>query len=408
MNIHEKVLQSLRWKKSANRSAEKLGISVDEYLRIKKEIRESQEEEEQAEENLFELAKYGYAGYTEDLEKGIAEHKIESSFQPKTAAEIEELIKLDKTKWKLIRYSVWNSGKEDTWLTSARVAAITSTTDSIGNFQKFLETYCPEVTLIHNIHKQEKKSGCLIINKQDAHLNKYDINGQNDIIDRFNNVLEKTKVILEQSIIHSHLEKIIYIIGSDIIDSEWTETTTKGTPQKSVLPYQIAFSIICNHEVSMINLLLQYADTIEIPFVPGNHDEYVGWHLVSWLKSYFKDQSNLNIDISTDYSKYIRFHNSAFMLNHGDAMKPEKLAQVFPIEFKNEWSNCEYFTILTGDKHHEITRDIGGIRFYQVPAWSKSCSKWDSKHGWNTAKAEIQGLFVSKDKGITNIYKEIL
>ena len=121
---------------------------------------------------------------------------------------------------------------------------------------------------------------------------------------------------------------------------------------------------------------------------------------------YYRDQKNILIDTLPVNSKYIKFSNSAIMFNHGDGMKPEKLAQVFPIEFKKEWSSCNNHYIFTGDKHHELSRDIGGIRFYQIPALSKAVSAWDSKNGYNITKAEMTAFLITENVGLTDIYKE--
>jgi hypothetical protein len=191
-----------------------------------------------------------------------------------------------------------------------------------------------------------------------------------------------------------------------MFDSEWTGMTTKGTPQKSVLPYQKSFEAICTHEVDVINLILSYVDSLEVIFVPGNHDQYVGWHLVNWLKSFYRNQANLTIDDNPDNTKYMQFSNSAIMFNHGDGMKPEKLAQVFPIGFKDGWSSCDNRYIFTGDKHHTLAKDIGGITFYQIPALGKASSAWDKKHGWDMTKAEMTAFLITEGQGMTDVYKE--
>lgn len=407
MNKIELVAKAMTWKKSDIDTAKRLSMSLKEYQNLKQEVRDIQREEVEVDEIVEELQKAGFAtGFTQDIEKGIAEYKVESSFQPRTAEEIENLIQLDKTKWKLSRYSVWNGGKEDVWLTSAKVVAVEDKQSDSDRFENFLKNYKPLATTVHNKHSSSKKKGALIINKQDAHLNKYDINGNNNIEERLQNVIEKVQIVLEQAVLHSHLEEVVYVLGSDLFNSEWTDMTTKGTPQTNALPYEEGFEIICNHEISVIDTILKYTDKIKIPFVAGNHDQFVGWHLISWLKMYYRNSKNVEIDSTTEFSKYYRYNNTGVMFNHGDAMKPEKLAQIFPIEFKKEWSLCDNYYIFSGDKHTEVSRDLGGIRFHQVPAWSKSNSKWDAKNGYTDNRAEVQGMYVSNAAGITTIYKE--
>lgn len=343
--------------------------------------------------------------YKEDIENGTAQIETTSATEPKSAEEIIALLKLDITKWKLSSY--WNKEKSDgTWFISALVTRLSVKEELSDKFIEFLTSYKYTHAKVAKPKLTRDPSACLIFNKQDAHLNKYDINGHNNIQVRFNTILDKVKRILKRATATNNIKKSIYILGSDLIDSEWTEMTTKGTPQKSILPYHKGFELICNHEIEIINVLLENVQHLEVLFVPGNHDQYVGWHVVNWLKVFYKDQKNLIIDIAPSNTKYVQFSNSAIMFNHGDGMKPEKLAQVFPLEFKAGWSSCNNHYIFTGDKHHELSRDIGGIRFYQIPALSKAVSAWDSKHGWTMSKAEMTAFLITEEVGLTDIYKE--
>jgi hypothetical protein len=348
----------------------------------------------------------GVTDFKENVDKGTAEISAILSTEPRTSEEIIKLLKIDTTKWKLSTY--WNKEKSNgTWFISALVTSVTVKEDFSTKFIEFLEKYKQRaIKVIKKKHVGKYPAACFIFNKQDAHLNKYDINGNNDIQKRFDGILDKINRILARATIVNNVKKAIYILGSDLIDSEWTEMTTKGTPQKNILPYYKSFELICNHEIDIINLLLEHVDNLEILFVPGNHDQYVGWHVVNWLQVYYRNQKNLKIDTGTSNTKYVQFSNSAIMFNHGDGIKPEKLAQIFPIDFKEAWSSCNNYYIFTGDKHHELARDIGGIRFYQIPALSKAISAWDSKHGWTMSKAEMTAFLITENVGLTDMYKE--
>lgn len=158
----------------------------------------------------------------------------------------------------------------------------------------------------------------------------------------------------------------------------------------------------------MITMLLQYAENVNVIYVAGNHDEYVGWHLVTWLQSYFRNTNRLTFDVSPKYRKYVSYGGSALMFNHGDALKPAKLAALFPIEFREAWSFHSNFYIFTGDKHHEVSQDFNGIKFYQIPAFSSAKSLWDDKNGHVMSKAEVTAFLIEQGSGMTNIFKQYL
>ena len=183
-------------------------------------------------------------------------------------------------------------------------------------------------------------------------MNKHDVDGNNNIAERGELIKKKINVIVGQAKLSNQVESIKYVIGSDEFNSEWTNATTKGTPQQNIKDYQASFEDICNHEIQMINMLLESANFVDVIYVPGNHDEYVGWHMIKWLEAYFRNEvedSRLTFDSSYSYRKYESFGRSAMMFNHGDAIKPAKLASIFPMEFRDEWSNYETYYIFTGD-----------------------------------------------------------
>jgi hypothetical protein len=204
------------------------------------------------------------------------------------------------------------------------------------------------------------------------------------------------------------IDEIVYIIGSDQFNSEWTNLTTKGTPQQNIYSYQESFKLISNHEIEVLNTLLTYSRKVKVVYIPGNHDEFVGWNLINLLEVYYRNDSSIEFDSSTENTKYHKFGNSAIMLNHGDAIKADDLAKKFPIGFKANWSECDNYYIFSGDKHTELAKDINGIKFYRVPQLSNAKSKWDDKQGYIDSKAEMTAFVITETNGMSDIYKEIL
>jgi hypothetical protein len=78
------------------------------------------------------------------------------------------------------------------------------------------------------------------------------------------------------------------------------------------------------------------------------------------------------------------------------------------MEFRENWSAHKNFYIFTGDKHHEVSLDLNGIKFYQLPALSNSKSLWDDKNGHVMSRAEVTGFLIDKFDGMTNIFKQYL
>ena len=416
MSENQSLLQQLEeilhWKKSKKFYADKLGITeleVDELLR---ELRNQEKSEEDAEVgNYIAELENVIVKFTEDISKGVGEVVANFSEEVKSLDELIEKCHIDTDKWEITKYvqNFWGNGGNPHWQVKAWLAKKSTEQVFQDSFVDFLASYQPvSQEVMSPKFTPEKPNGMLVINKQDSHLNKWDVDGDNNVLDRLAKIMYKVEVIAAQAQLSNNLEEITYIIGSDEFNSEYTNATTKGTPQQNTHTYHDSFRYICDHEVLMITMLLQYAKHVNVVYVAGNHDEFVGWHMVNWLQTYFRNTDRLTIDSSPKYRKYVSYGNSALMFNHGDAIKPAKLAGLFPIEYRDQWSFHHNFYIFTGDKHHEVSHDFNGIKFYQIPAFSNAKSLWDDKNGHTMSKAEVTAFLIDQAEGMTNIFKQYL
>lgn len=415
--LRERLQQLLTQKKSRKYYAHKLGITELQVREIMDRMRRGDE----AIQDVTSLSNYSseleevIVKMEENLQEGTGELTANVKDEIKTLEELIKKCQIDTTKWNIDRYvqNFWGSSSQPHWQVKAFLSKKTPTENFQKNFMDFLVGYSPDREWTTNKNRglndrRPEKKACLIINKQDEHLNKFDIDGKNDINLRFAQAYERIHDILQEADAHHTIRKVVYILGSDQFNSEWSGATVRGTPQTNIMPYQEGFSRICEYEVSMLDLLGSYADNVKVIYVPGNHDEYVGWHLIHWLKALYRNNGKYEFDLSTKSTKYMKYGNSAIMFNHGDAIKPPKLASTFPIGFKEEWSECDNFYIFTGDKHHEVSIDFNGIKFYQLPALSTAKSSWDDKMGHLCSKAELTAFLIDEERGMTNIYKQQL
>ena len=416
MSENQSLLQQLEeilhWKKSKKFYADKLGITELEVDELLNALRNQEKSEEDAEVgNYIAELENVIIKFTEDISKGTGEVVANFSEEVKSLDELIEKCHIDTDKWEITKYvqNFWGNGTNPHWQVKAWLGKKSTEQVFQDSFVDFLASYQPvSQEVMSPKFVPEKPNGMLIINKQDSHLNKWDVDGDNDIASRMAKIMYKVDVIATQAQLSNNLEEITYIIGSDEFNSEYTNATTKGTPQQNTHTYHTSFEYICNHEVLMITMLLQHAKHVNVVYVAGNHDEFVGWHMVNWLQTYFRNTDRLTIDDSPKYRKYVSYGNSALMFNHGDAIKPAKLAALFPIEYRDQWSFHHNFYIFTGDKHHEVSHDFNGIKFYQIPAFSNAKSLWDDKMGHTMSKGEVTAFLIDQAEGMTNIFKQYL
>jgi hypothetical protein len=411
-SLLQQLEEILHWKKSKKFYADKLGITELEVDELLNALRNQEKSEEDAEVgNYIAELENVIIKFTEDISKGTGEVVANFSEEVKSLDELIEKCHIDTDKWEITKYvqNFWGNGTNPHWQVKAWLGKKSTEQVFQDSFVDFLASYQPvSQEVMSPKFFPERPNGMLIINKQDSHLNKWDVDGDNDVTSRMAKIMYKVDVIATQAQLSNNLEEITYIIGSDEFNSEYTNATTKGTPQQNTHTYHTSFEYICNHEVLMITMLLQHAKHVNVVYVAGNHDEFVGWHMVNWLQTYFRNTDRLTIDDSPKYRKYVSYGNSALMFNHGDAIKPAKLAALFPIEYRDQWSFHHNFYIFTGDKHHEVSHDFNGIKFYQIPAFSNAKSLWDDKMGHTMSKGEVTAFLIDQAEGMTNIFKQYL
>ena len=93
-DIKQKVINSLTWKKSTKISAQRCNISEDEYIKIKKQFLKERKNKKKKSIFFSKAAENAQIAEAIDLEKG--EGKISGTFdyEPKSAEEIIDLLKV--------------------------------------------------------------------------------------------------------------------------------------------------------------------------------------------------------------------------------------------------------------------------------------------------------------------------
>lgn len=410
----ERLQKMLAWKKSRRYYAERLGITEQEVTELIKELESTDVQYVQAPGivQIESVKTEGTFKFKEDnkIEDDTKEIEAELREEIKSLEDLIERCKIDTEKWEVLRYiqNFWGTPENPKYQVKAWLAPKSKNSKFTDDFKRFLRNYQGPTNRSIYVPTRLLPDACLIINKQDAHFNKYDIGGRNDIVDRFNIVEKKIQKVVHKTRLANNLQKVIYVVGSDQFNSEWTGCTTKGTPQQNLTNFHDSFELICDHEVRVIDDLLSNTESLHILYIAGNHDEYVGWHMIKWIQAYYRNQPNITIDTSGLYRKYVQYGATALMFNHGDSMKPQALAQLFPLEFRDSWSDCENFYVFTGDKHREINADFNGIKFYGIPALSNARGTWDHKQGYTAGRAELTAFVINYNDGMDAIYKELI
>ena len=337
MSLPNKVYGTLKWKKSDDYCASKLGISVEEYKKLKAEVYTSPPK---ASNKVIE--------WKENLETGTAEIKGIAVCEPRTSDEIIELLKIDTSKWKLSSY--WNKETYSGWMVSAMVTAVKHEAKDV--LAEVITNFNPKYQPVGEVFINEKfDRDCIgVLSTQDLHFGKED----NQWI--FHHFKQSITNLVQRAFMSHKLHKIIYVVGGDLLNMDtFNGTTTSGTPvdnhQKAYNAYKEAFDAL----YWSVSYIKQFCDNLHVVYVPGNHDRLSSYHLAHALSKCF-DHEDFSIYFDVEYAerKVVVCGHNFFAFEHGDVTK-KNTPLVYATEFPLSWGKTTYRTCYTGHFHSKKT-----------------------------------------------------
>jgi len=417
MNLISQVYGSLKWKKTDEWCATKLGISLQKYQEIKKQILQTKEllsreldnsvvdiagkrmldliGEEQIkneyisdlEDRLMEVIqqnKEKVIEFKEDLDAGTAEIKGVAFAEPKSPEEIIRILKIDTAKWKLSTY--WNKEHNGYWLVSAMVSQVKPEPQDF--LKETIENFKPAYTPVKEVHINQKfeNASVAVLSVQDLHFGK---EGNTGVVEDFKKAI--TNLTLRAYMSH-RLDKIIYVFGGDLLNMDTFQgQTTKGTPVDNDMRAQDAYNQAFDALYWSVNYLKQFCETLEVVYLPGNHDRLSSYHLAHALSKCFQDP-NILFDVAYAERKVKTFGHNFFGFEHGDVTK-KWTPLVYATEFPIDWGSTQYRTCYTGHFHSKKTteyvtdNEIHGFAIKHLPSLSKS-DYWHYHNKFTGAKRQ--------------------
>lgn len=354
--ISKLILLGLTRKNSNQKEANRLGLSLEEYKALKKEIGKqsflNDEVFTQIDNCYFNKEKSKITEDYHDLDKGTRKLTGISTEEPQSPEEIIKLLNIDTSKWKLSQY--WNKQQKDGWLISALVTKINSVEAAKFNFiEELLKHELPQYDLIPTRTRfSSDEKVCGVISLQDLHFDKPGNENLNEIIDK------AILYLVGKAYYNYDLEKIILVIGADTLNMDTFDgTTTKGTPvENSELPTSVyikAFDSLCG----VIGKIKDFAKNVEVVFIPGNHDRLSSYHLVHALSQVFKLNPDIKFNIDYKERKVILYGQNMFAFEHSDVSSKNN-PLVYAVEFPLQWGSTTNRILYTGHYHGRKTKEV--------------------------------------------------
>lgn len=195
-----------------------------------------------------------------------------------------------------------------------------------------------------------------------------------------------------------HVDKILLIIGNDILHVDTPKnTTTGGTFQDSSVMWYDAFTIAKQIYIETIEKLMQIAP-VHIQYDPSNHDYTNGFFLADTINSWFSKCENVTFNVTPAHRKYFKYHSNLIGTTHGDGAKLNDLPLLMAQEAANDWAGCKHRYFFTHHIHHKSAKDIGSVCIESLRSASGTDS-WHHRNGYQHAPKAIEGFLMHKTHG---------
>lgn len=246
----------------------------------------------------------------------------------------------------------------------------------------------------HKTIKRKKGQYLYFVNPADLHVGKLGYEeGEYNVDIAVERCIQGVQSLTEDIV---DADKIVLLIGNDIIHTDNGRSTTKGTLQDTDGIWSDNIIKAQKLYIDIIGMLLPYAD-LHIMYCPSNHDRFTGFMLANMLKAWYNNHKNITFDTSKEQRKYFKYHDNMIMVDHGDKVKDNLIPSLMATEQPQMWGETKFRYSFRNHKHHKIMKEHLGV----IIEYSSSLSGSDEYHkdnGYISNKA-IEMFKFTKNRG---------
>ena len=249
--------------------------------------------------------------------------------------------------------------------------------------------------------KGKRSNELAVVNIGDAHFGMYahkDISGENydvniaaqrhkDVFMRLmNNAPDCDTIVINQ-------------LGDYYHADNYESTTTKGTRVDTDGRLEHVFLIGLEVMSFITEEALKKFKKVIVRHVKGNHDSVLSMGIKAHQQAYWRNNKRVKIEMSPAPTWVFEWGKTAFLVSHGHAPKPNKLAEYFTAKYPEEWGRTTHRYCYHGHIHSKNTamETYGGC-ITESFAGLPSADAWHNEQGYVSGQSMCL-IVLDKEKG---------
>jgi hypothetical protein len=222
---------------------------------------------------------------------------------------------------------------------------------------------------------------------------------------RFFDIIEKECDNISQY--GEFIEKILFVWTNDFFNSDGiSSATTGGTPQDTDMKWQKLYITGVNMLIKAIDKLSQYAP-VKTFYIASNHSRQVDYYAICTLNAWFRNYSNVEVDINPSPRHYERYGVNLIGFAHSYYEKKQNLPHLMSVERKEDWGQTSYREYHLAHYHSEKVEEKGGVIFRWLPSVTGDDS-WITETGYIGSVKRSYSFVYDKEKGLVQINSTIV
>ena len=216
--------------------------------------------------------------------------------------------------------------------------------------------------------------------------------------------VDTVKKILER-VEHFKISRILFPIGNDFFHLNSPDGLTPSAHNR--LDYDSRLAKIYQAGKMAVFKAIEYClgvASVDIIWVPGNHDPETSYFLVDALKEHYSNIDNVTVDISPKVRKYYQWGNCMIGMTHGNEEPHRDLPTIMAAEEPEIWSQTKFREWHVGHFHKKkqtnyIAGDtFGGVVVRVLPSICGTDS-WHYKKGYIHPFRTGEAIIWDKNEG---------
>ena len=159
--------------------------------------------------------------------------------------------------------------------------------------------------------------------------------------------------------------------------------------------------------INLINAAARKHETVEVVFMPGNHDRDSALALQIALKYFYSKTPRITISYVSENRCWYYRAGSVFLGGiHGHTLKMEAMPMLMAEDRPDDWAASKHRYFFSGHFHRELSKRIGSVHVECCPTVTAR-DAWTQSKGYRSARV-LQAIDFHVQKGLrTRHYEEV-